>query len=86
MRITFDSSVAFRDYALDLSVSAPNTALTGPNERLMEIKTNGVYPLWLSRLLWEADARRVHFSKYGLAYTRFMMPGCGVYGEEKKHA
>lgn len=72
VRITFDRNLSFRDHDLDLSLSVENLPLASPDQRLMEIKTCGVYPLWLTKLLWEVQARRIHYSKYGLAYTRYI--------------
>ena len=72
IRITFDRKLSFRTNDFDLMSSADNAVFTSPNQRLMEIKTPGVYPLWLTRLLWDAQAKRIHFSKYGYAYLRFI--------------
>ena len=74
MRITFDRGLTFRDWALDLDLQVPGIPLLAADQRLMEIKTGGSYPLWLTRLLQETQARRIHFSKYGLAYRMFIMP------------
>ena len=75
VRITFDRNLSFRAHTLDLSSTVSNTALTLPDQRLMEIKIPGVYPLWLIHLLEDVSARRCHYSKYGDAYTRFIQPG-----------
>ena len=74
VRVTFDRNLTFRDWAPDLNSRAGGLSLLPADRRLMEIKTGGIYPLWLARMLEEAGARRVHFSKYGLAYTRFIQP------------
>lgn len=74
VRITFDRNLSFRDWALDLNCPERGLSLLPADQRLMEIKTNGVYPLWLARMLESAGARRVHFSKYGLAYRQFIQP------------
>ena len=75
VRITFDRNLSFRDWAPDLNAQTHSLPLIGPELRLMEIKTNGTYPLWLTRLLEAVGARRVHFSKYGLAYKTYIQPG-----------
>ena len=75
VRITFDRNLSFRDWAPDLNARADNIPLIAADQRLMEIKTCGAYPLWLVRLLREADAQRTRFSKYGLAYRRYIQPG-----------
>ena len=74
VRITFDRNLSFRDWDLDLNCPERGLSLLPADQRLMEIKTNGVYPLWLARMLESAGARRVHFSKYGLAYRQFIQP------------
>ncbi len=74
VRITFDRNLSFRDWALDLNERTPGILLLPGNQRLMEIKTGGYLPLWLSRLLRDTDVRRTHFSKYGLAYQRYIRP------------
>ncbi len=77
VRITFDRSLAFRNWEMDLNAGAAGIPLLPADQRLMEIKTNGTYPLWLVRLLQETGARRTHFSKYGLAYRRHILPCAG---------
>jgi SPX domain-containing protein involved in vacuolar polyphosphate accumulation len=74
LRITFDRNLSFRDWAPDLNARADNIPLIAADQRLMEIKTNGIYPLWLTQLLRETGARRTHFSKYGLAYRQYIRP------------
>ena len=74
VRITFDRNLAFRDREPDLNLRVPGVLLLPADQRLMEIKTGGAYPLWLTRLLEETKARRVHFSKYGLAWQLYMQP------------
>ena len=77
VRVTFDRNLSFRDRDPDLNSRAPGRLLIPGDMRLMEIKTGGAYPLWLTRLLREAGARRTHFSKYGLAYQLYIRPGYG---------
>ncbi|MBQ8072370.1 MAG: polyphosphate polymerase domain-containing protein [Clostridia bacterium] len=72
IRITFDRNLAFRTFDLNLASQAENTVFTQPDQRLMEIKTGGVYPLWLTRLLEEVGAERIHYSKYGYAYQHYI--------------
>ena len=72
VRITFDRNLSFRDWAPDLNSPEPGIFLLPRDRRLMEIKTGGHLPMWLAALLREADARRTHFSKYGLAYQLYI--------------
>ena len=74
LRFTFDRNLSFRDQALDLNRDVPGLPLLPADLRLMEIKTDGHAPLWLVRLLREAGIKRTHFSKYGAAYQRYIMP------------
>lgn len=74
IRITIDRNLSFRSLSLDLNAKACGLPILPTDQRLMEVKTNGVYPLWLVRLLRESGAQRVHFSKYGLAYQRYIQP------------
>ena len=74
VRITFDRNICFRCSSLELTSHAPNQLFTSPEQRLLEIKTGGVYPVWLSRLLYNVQARRIHYSKYGFAYQHFIQP------------
>ncbi len=74
LRITFDRNLTFRDWMLDLNAKTPGILLLPADRQLLEIKTGGAYPLWLARLLQEIRAERTHFSKYGLAYQRYIQP------------
>ena len=75
VRVTFDRNLSFRDGDPDLNSRARGLLLIPGDMRLMEIKTGGVLPLWLARLLRDADVRRTHFSKYGEAYRLYIQPG-----------
>ena len=75
VRVTFDRNLSFRDRDPDLNSRARGHLLIPGDMRLMEIKTGGVLPLWLARLLRDADVRWTHFSKYGEAYRLYIQPG-----------
>ena len=74
VRITFDRNITFRDRNMDMNRKAAGYLLLAAGQRLMEIKTEGAFPLWLSLLLAENGARRTHFSKYGTAYREYIRP------------
>lgn len=74
VRVTFDRNLQFRDWEMDLNSRSSGILLIPPEMRLLEIKTGRHLPLWLAALLRDADVRRTHFSKYGLAYQRYIMP------------
>ena len=82
IRVTLDRNLTFRNWSPDLNSRAGGLSLLPADRRLMEIKTNGTYPLWLVRLLQETGAQRTHFSKYGLAYVRHIRP----YAEENERS
>ena len=68
LRITFDQNVRYRDRNLFLTEGGDGTLLTQDGEVLMEVKTDGAMPLWLSRALNECRIFPASFSKYGSAY------------------
>ena len=41
---------------------------------LMEVKINKNLPLWFARVLAENEVYQNSFSKYGTAYTKFILP------------
>ncbi len=68
LRITFDSAVRYRNTDLDLTHGSHGKKLLEDSFFLMEIKTHGAMPLWLSHALDELNIYPVSFSKYGRAY------------------
>ncbi len=70
VRVTFDTRIRCRFSDLDVTLPQEGTELLPPDSVIMEIKAPGAYPLWLTRLLEDIGARRIHFSKYGTAYLR----------------
>ena len=68
LRITFDSGVRYRDTDLELSHGSQGKKLLDESFSLMEIKTDGAMPLWLSHALDELKIYPASFSKYGRAY------------------
>ncbi len=68
-RITFDENILYRTDDLSLC-SLPRGNLLLDGERvLMEIKTSGAIPLWLTKVLTEHRIFKTSFSKYGTAYA-----------------
>lgn len=68
LRITFDSDILWREEELYLEAGVWGSPLLEKGQRLMEIKSAGSMPLWLSRILGELDIYPVSFSKYGRGY------------------
>ena len=74
LRITFDTNLRWRDTDLDLRCGDYGAPIDDADMVLMEIKIPGVCPLWLSRLLSEAEAYPTPFSKYGACYKNHILP------------
>jgi hypothetical protein len=72
LRITFDEDIRYRDHDFALSGRTYGTPLLAPGQTLLEIKTSGHLPLWLSHTLHQLGIRKTSFSKYGAAYKEMM--------------
>ena len=79
LRITFDKNIRTRRDNLCLEDGDYGEYLLPENLFLMEIKIEGVMPLWLARLLSENDVFQTSFSKYGTEYKKYLVNG----GQEK---
>ncbi len=85
LRLTFDSAIRYRDF--DLSSSEGLTGLRGADGKkiiddhhtLLEIKTDGAMPLWLSAALAECGIYPTRFSKYATAYHDILQKGDSSY-------
>lgn len=80
-RITFDENILARTEDMTLTSDIGGTPLLPENFSLMEIKTSGGMPLWLSHFLNENKIYKTSFSKYGTAYQTiiFNMKGEKLY-------
>lgn len=67
-RVTFDENILYRTYDLSLESEVYGTPLLDKGEALMEIKTAGGLPLWMSHELSRLRIFKTSFSKYGSAY------------------
>lgn len=70
LRITFDTSVRYRETDLDLSKGHEGILLLPEDRVLMEVKTEGAMPLWLAHALDRHAIYPGSFSKYGTAYLK----------------
>jgi len=75
LRITFDRDIAFHLYSLNDGCFGENNADSGyqileKTQMLMEIKTTGAIPLWLTGILSENNVFPISFSKFGVCYAR----------------
>lgn len=86
-RVTFDENILFRQDKLTLSEEASGERILEEGMTLMEIKTSGGIPLWLTKCMSENEIRKTSFSKYGTAYMRLCQSGrvsIGAVKQEKK--
>ena len=67
-RVTFDQEILFRTQDLSLACDVYGSPLLEEGETLMELKTSGGIPLWMSHTLNRHRIFKTSFSKYGSAY------------------
>lgn len=73
-RVTFDEQILARREGLSLDLPAGGTPLLKENLCLMEIKTAGGIPLWMTKVLSREKLYKTSFSKYGTAYEKMIFP------------
>lgn len=71
-RVTFDENILYRQEELSLKSEVYGNLILQEGTTLMEIKTAGGMPLWMSRILTENRIYKTSFSKYGEAYRQIM--------------
>ena len=71
-RVTFDENILYRRNDISLGREIYGHPLLGKQQTLMEIKTSGGIPLWMSETLTKHHLYKTSFSKYGSAYQRMM--------------
>ena len=79
LRITFDKNIRSREDNLSLFAGSDGTMLLEDDYLLMEIKSNGAMPLWLTNLLSELHIYPLSFSKYGNIYKQSLMKSRGSF-------
>lgn len=72
LRITFDRDILWRDYDLSLESGIYGLPVLPEGKILMEVKTAGSFPLWLTRFLSANSIYKTSFSKYGTAYLQYL--------------
>ena len=80
LRVTFDENILARQDELSLSRDVWGESLIDDEQVLMEIKTSGGIPLWLTKVLTQEKLYKISFSKYGTAYQKII---CGKSEENK---
>ena len=71
--MTFDTGLRWRTTALDLRGGDWGAPILPPGRILMELKIPGAAPMWLSRLLSQAEVYPTSFSKYGACYQNHIL-------------
>ena len=76
-RVTFDENILYREKDFSLGSEIYGTPILDEDQTLMEVKTSGGFPLWMSHALSENHIFKTSFSKYGCAYQKIRMQGTG---------
>lgn len=74
-RVTFDDHIYARQDRLSLGEAPDGKALLPEGMVLMEVKTSGAIPLWMTKHLTEKRIFKTSFSKYGTAYQTMIFKG-----------
>lgn len=74
-RVTFDERILCRREGLTLSGEAEGIPILDEKYVLMEVKTAGGIPLWLTAFLTRERIFKASFSKYGTAYRDMIYGG-----------
>lgn len=69
VRFTFDKDLRYRNYDLDLKNGIYGKLIIPEDRIIMEIKTAGAVPMWVSEILDTLKIYPTSFSKYGTAYV-----------------
>lgn len=73
-RVTFDDHILCRREDISLESPVGGTPLLEDGKVLMEIKTSGGIPLWMTQVLSREKIYKTSFSKYGIAYQTMILP------------
>ena len=71
-RITFDENILYRCRNFSLGSPIYGTPLLAGDQTLMEVKTSGGMPLWMTHALTKYGIFPTSFSKYGAAYQNML--------------
>lgn len=75
VRLTFDTNIICRENDLDLTRGVYGKRILSEDMVLLEIKTLGGMPIWLSQMLSRFEIYPSSFSKYGTAYKQSLING-----------
>ena len=73
-RITFDDNILCRQDNISLCKGPGGRPILPENKALMEIKCSGAIPLWMVNILSKEHIYKTPFSKYGIAYSEYVLP------------
>lgn len=73
-RVTFDENIMCRKEAMLLSEEPWGDTLLEDGQTMMEIKTSGGIPLWMTGILTRLGVFKTSFSKYGNYYRNTIFP------------
>lgn len=73
-RVTFDDCILCRQEQLSLEAQIWGSPILPEDTVLMEIKTSGGIPLWMTQFLTQQHIFKTSFSKYGTAYEKLIFP------------
>jgi SPX domain protein involved in polyphosphate accumulation len=72
LRVTFDKDIVFNVSRLDSFNSGVGCQILNQNQMIMEIKTLGAIPLWLTQVLSKNNIFPGSFSKVGICYAEYI--------------
>lgn len=75
LRLTFDTNVRYKEHVSSLSQRNDGECILSPGQFILEVKTEGAMPLWLSHALNQLEIYPASFSKYGRAYREMIYKG-----------
>lgn len=74
LRITLDENILCRRQNLSLEDESFGSTILPEDCTLLEVKSSGGLPMWLTGFLNREKIYKTSFSKYGTAYTRMILP------------
>ena len=72
-RVTFDEQILSRTDRLSLDEEPGGQPILAKGMSIMEIKTPGGMPLWMTQCLTKQHLYKTSYSKYGTAYQQMLM-------------
>ena len=80
-RVTFDENILYRQQDLSLGSGVYGIPLLEEGQTLMEVKTSGGIPLWMTHILCSRQLYKTSFSKYGAAYCHMTAGNSQIWKE-----